>query len=539
MKLKTIIFTILIINNVVFSQNENEIELTKIDVNSELSDVSTDFVDGTLFFYRNKSSFDFYSNYYDLYKVQIDKAKITAKAERLDNNINSIYNEGPASIDEKAKLVYVTRNKFETKKSIKKKKVSRNLLEILVYKITINGFEYVRDFEHNDSSYSVGHGFFSNYSNRLYFASDAPGGYGEIDLYYCTKNEDGSFSEPINLGADINTKGKDYLPYVKEGMLYFSSNGLNPDASRTDMDIYAITELGVGRGETPKNIGAPFNSTEDDLGVVLIDNKSGYLTTSKGNEVNYNHDIYYFNMVNPIIKDNQINLLLVVDSNKIPRGEFKDIVVKKSNNILEGKVVNEGLFFERINADETISISYPEKYNYRSEEVGPYERLKKNDFFREELLKTVKTTLLASNVKDGITTNKENTIEKVKTEKIPTPENNNTISIDDIYFKYDSDILYDESKVVLDKIINDYMINDKFKMFSITAHTDSRGDRSYNLGLSMRRALAIQNYIVSKGVSAAKIKGIQGVGSSTPAVTCNPCTEAQHKLNRRVEFKFE
>ena len=52
------------------------------------------------------------------------------------------------------------------------------------------------------------------------------GGYGETDIYRCTR-EEGKWSDPVNLGAEINTPANEMFPYVADnGDLYFASNGL-------------------------------------------------------------------------------------------------------------------------------------------------------------------------------------------------------------------------------------------------------------------------------------------------------------------------
>lgn len=67
----------------------------------------------------------------------------------------------------------------------------------------------------------------------------------------------------------------------------------------------------------------------------------------------------------------------------------------------------------------------------------------------------------------------------------------------------------------------------------IQGHTDSRGTDDYNLGLSIRRATTVRDYLQSKGIATSRMT-IKGYGESAPAYT-NDTPEGQAQ-NRRVEF---
>jgi hypothetical protein len=104
---------------------------------------------------------------------------------------------------------------------------------------------------------------------KCYFASNMPGGKGGMDLYKCYWRN-GRWSQPLNLGTGINTKGDELFPYVsEEGILYFSSNG-RTERSKKNMDVFAAEIILNGCGapyplllryEPGKDIGityAPF-----------------------------------------------------------------------------------------------------------------------------------------------------------------------------------------------------------------------------------------------------------------------------------------
>ncbi len=74
----------------------------------------------------------------------------------------------------------------------------------------------------------------------------------------------------------------------------------------------------------------------------------------------------------------------------------------------------------------------------------------------------------------------------------------------------------------------------------IVSHTDSRGSDSYNMALSERRAKAVVNYLISKGISSEMLEA-KGFGETMLKNNCSngvPCTEEQHLQNRRTEFRI-
>ena len=62
--------------------------------------------------------------------------------------------------------------------------------------------------------------------NKLYFSSDLPSTLGGKDIFVSDVNEDGTLSEPKNLGDKINTQKDEITPFIADNnFLYFSSNG--------------------------------------------------------------------------------------------------------------------------------------------------------------------------------------------------------------------------------------------------------------------------------------------------------------------------
>lgn len=125
-------------------------------------------------------------------------------------------------------------------------------------------------------TYSVFHPAVTADGKRLYFASDMPGGYGGTDIYYIDLVTDKNGGQPQNAGAMINTAGEELFPTTGGQDLYFSSNG---HAGLGGLDIYLVANGSAAKTE-PVNLGAPVNSSADDLGYSRI-GQTGYFSSNR------------------------------------------------------------------------------------------------------------------------------------------------------------------------------------------------------------------------------------------------------------------
>ena len=102
-------------------------------------------------------------------------------------------------------------------------------------------------------------------------------------------------------------------------------------------------------------------------------------------------------------------------------------------------------------------------------------------------------------------------------------------------FDFDKYVLKPEGKKSIDEAIAK-MAKVDVEMVIATGHTDSIGTDKYNQRLSERRANTVKEYMVSKGIPAAKITTL-GKGESQPVAT-NKTKEGRAK-NRRVDIEFK
>ena len=152
----------------------------------------------------------------------------------------------------------------------------------------------------------------SSDGKTLYFASDRLGGLGGTDIYMSTLNANGTWSEPTNLGAAVNTPFDEKFPFITEdGTLYFSSNSPN---GLGGLDIYK-TRYQDGVWSKPENLGKPINSSSDDFGFIMnANNNGGYFTSNRPGGMG-EADIYKFTY-----DENQSNYKItvsVIDANSL------------------------------------------------------------------------------------------------------------------------------------------------------------------------------------------------------------------------------
>ena len=128
----------------------------------------------------------------------------------------------------------------------------------------------------------------------IYFASDRSGGQGGLDIYRTTLQGNGQWSNPLNLGPEINTKANEDAPFIHpdQKTLFFTSDGRNSMGGR---DIF-VSKLVKDKWSTPENMGYPVNTTANDNYFTLIaDGTRAYFSSDRKGGLG-GQDIYYLNM---------------------------------------------------------------------------------------------------------------------------------------------------------------------------------------------------------------------------------------------------
>lgn len=319
---------------------------------------------------------------------------------------------------------------------------------------------------------------------------------GSTDLYLSVR-KNGKWGAPQNLGSTINTSGDEMFPFVyQNGMLIFASNGKK--AGATDLDLYYSCPSGSGFTE-PVSLN-DFNSDADDFGLVIYKNgKVGYFSSQR-NGGEGNDDIY-----KALLEKGEFKLEIIVRDNEthqpIPSAKVSFSDGQKLTTDQNGIVKRD--------------LDYDTDYTATSEIKGYMD-------------KSISFSTIDADY--GV-------IKKViNAEKL---EVGKKYTVDNIYYDFDKWNLLPESKVVLDRLVRIMKENPNLKA-ELGSHTDCRGSDAYNMKLSQKRSDSAVNYIVSKGISRDRIIA-KGYGETQPVNKCKdgvPCTEEQHRMNRRTEFKI-
>jgi outer membrane protein OmpA-like peptidoglycan-associated protein len=132
-----------------------------------------------------------------------------------------------------------------------------------------------------NSKYWETHAVISADNRYLYFVSDRPGGQGGRDIWMCKKLPNGMWALAQNLGPKINTPYDEEAPFIHPDgkQIFFSSGG---HKTMGGFDIFTSEFQEDGTWSEPKNIGYPINTTDDDIYYVTSpDGKRAYLTSTR------------------------------------------------------------------------------------------------------------------------------------------------------------------------------------------------------------------------------------------------------------------
>jgi outer membrane protein OmpA-like peptidoglycan-associated protein len=218
------------------------------------------------------------------------------KAPKLfSKNLTTILNDGPVTFNSAGDTVYYSRNQNVSSK-LSDISSPRNKLGIYTATLIDGQWTKVKELRINNEWYNVTTPCLSPDGKRLYFASDKPGGFGGMDLYY-SESKNNYWADPVNLGPVINTSGNEIYPFINEsGDMFFSSDG-HPGLGGKDIFFSRFLD---SSWLPPIHIDAPINSKSDDFGIVadaLM--KGGYFSTNRDKsfdiyrfKTNYPQDLY-------------------------------------------------------------------------------------------------------------------------------------------------------------------------------------------------------------------------------------------------------
>ena len=287
------------------------------------------------------------------------------QTDKFSSEINNKFFESDIAFTPDFKTIYFTWNNFY---SALKSKDSAKWKTLYMFKASINqNFEIseVIPMPFNSKEYSVRSPAVSKDGKKLYFVSDMPGGFGELDIYVVEINNDGNYGVPKNLGPNVNTKQTEFFPYIDQNnTLYFSSNGYK---GLGGLDIFK-SEFKNGNFQQAINLPAPFNSKFDDFACVFDNaSNSGYFTSNRtGGKGDV--DIYAFKLKEPECVQT-ITILALSEFNDQPLDQVV-ISLFQNDKLIEKQIISKDFGFKfSIDCKETYKI-IAEKENYETTELS-------------------------------------------------------------------------------------------------------------------------------------------------------------------------
>ena len=191
-----------------------------------------------------------------------------------------------------------------------------------------------------NTKYYESHASISADGNRLYFTSNREGGFGGLDIYVSTKDNNNDWGEAVNLGNAINTPYNEDAPFItqNDSILFFSSEG---HTSMGGYDIFRSSILSGNTWKSPVNIGYPINSTDDDRFYQPINNGlNGYMSMTTDYKKS---DIFYIT-INP---SDIVETIMITG-----QVSLNDTVMPFDPGRFEISLINK-------NTKDTIDIAYP------------------------------------------------------------------------------------------------------------------------------------------------------------------------------------
>ncbi len=493
--------------------NRDSIRIANLNINTENSDFGPYVHNGKFYFAsaKNKNGEVYEWNhepYLDLYQAKIKEDGTEKSIEDIvpviSTKVNTGFHESSIAITKDGKTMYFTRNNLDDKNKLDHNKEGTAHLKIFKATFLENGtWNDLEELPFNSELYSNGHPALSPDEKTLYFVSDRPDGFGQTDIYKVAILEDGSYGTPKNLGANINTKGKEMFPFIaNDNALYFSSDGYQ---NLGLLDIYKSNILNDASSSEVKNIGAPFNSGYDDFAFFINnDNKTGYFSSNRP-EGKGRDDIYSFST------HECLQYITGKTFDKRTQEPLAETLVELIN--VNGKVI------ERfVTAEDAI---------YRFER-----KCKKNKY-------TLRGTKLDYKDDLGSVETTEERDAEIKQDLYLTPLIvGKEIVINPIFFDFNKWNIRPDAAYELEFVVK-VLKNHPKMIIKIEAHTDSRGTARYNERLSDRRAKSTRDYILSRGLDASRIQSAIGYGEKQLVNKCKDrvkCTEEEHQENRRSKF---
>lgn len=351
--------------------------------------------------------------------------------------------------------------------------------------------------------------YLSNDNKTLLMGIERDDSFGDKDLYVSFIQEDDTWSEPLNLGNEINTASNDGCPFLAsdDKTLFFTSAGF-PGYGKSDIFMSKRLDDSWQNWSEPENLGGIINSDKSD-GYFTIP-ASGKYAYFSSNENSYGKgDIFRLKM--KMLADN----ILVYGKvyNRKTNEQITEIIVKiRYERLSDGKEV--GIARTDPNTGEyKITLPFGQKYAFRAEaeDLCEFWGISENEDLRDSTLREYQE--------------KERDLYLVPIEigqRFPM----------NVFFDFGKYDLRKESYPDL-KRAAEMLRECPTLVIEIAGHTDNVGRPDSNMVLSKNRANSVRSFLISQSIDEKRM-GAKGYGEDQPVASNK--TEKGRQKNRRVEF---
>jgi len=349
------------------------------------------------------------------------------------------------------------------------------------------------------------------------------------DLYVSFKQKDGSWSKPLNMGPEINSKEfTETTPFLApDGVtIYFSSDRKGGQGSN---DIYYSKRIDKSwkRWSRPVNLGPAINTDGYDAyySISAIGDYA-YMVSFKNTEGK--GDVVRYNLrPKPVPGDtSQAPVALIPTSDPVA------MITGKVIDSKTGKPVEATIIYEDLSSGEEVGTATTNPLNGEYKIVLPKGKKYSMRAVAPNFIAEGENVDLTDSTADG----KSKSYSEInnKSLKLIPIEEGQIVRLNNIFFATGKSALSNESFPELNRIAIT-MTDNKTLSIELGGHTDNVGGNEFNLKLSQDRADSVREYLIGKGIEPDRVAS-KGYGETVP-VAKNDTPEGQ-RLNRRVEFKI-
>ncbi|MBS1486520.1 MAG: OmpA family protein [Bacteroidetes bacterium] len=341
--------------------------------------------------------------------------------------------------------------------------------------------------------------------NELYFVSDRKGGMGGYDIWYSKKDSSGKWTRAKNLGKPINTAFDEIAPYIHTNNqnLYYASNGFPGFGG---YDIF-VSEKSDGQWQESQNLGAPLNDFQDQYSfAVTSEGTSAFYSREEGRNKSKIYEAFIPEALRVRRRGNVVKgFVLDADTKRKLKTSVELFDLQRNQKIssftsdsVTGQylIVIPGRSAYALHVAEPGYLFYSLHFNYEEKDQD----------------QPIQIDIALQRIKKDATT-----------------------VLNNIFFETNQFEINPKSFAELSEVVKFLSDNPAIKV-EISGHTDNVGNENYNRQLSLKRAQSVVDYLITKGISPARLQQ-KGFGSTKPIKPND--TDENRQANRRIEFKVQ